>query len=425
MVNNAVLQFTDRAFLAHESMASLEAVLPASMLSLIILGFFQSVVAYAGAFVAQYFGMGRFDMCRASYRAASVIAIASGVLVLAFLPFGNWIFETFSEGPDVIAREKIYFTIVTAGGVALFGQMAAQAYFTGICRVRLVFWVNVIGNLFNVALDPVLIFGWWGAPKLGIAGAAYATVMATALQWVILVFVAWRSAPPADKVPVKETLALAVRVCRFGIPSGLYKVLDIVSFTIFVFIAGKVGHVDQAVSNAAFSVNYLLLAPMEGFAIAAQTLVGKCRGRGDEAEAKRVGLRVVAVGLVLVAVLSLLVVVFHNPILSLFEPDNPADIARFHDLGFKLFLVMVAWQLFDATDVMLAGALKGAGDTVFVMTLMVGGAFLFWLPLVHAVSLWHNTMLALWSTMVVYVAVMCAGSLTRWLRGRWVRIKVV
>ena len=427
MVNNAVLQFTDRAFLAHESMASLEAALPASMLAFIVLGFFQSVVAYSGTFVAQFYGAGDLVRCRASFRAGTALAVLSGLLALAAVPLGDWVFETLSRGADVIARQEAYYTICTAGGVFLFGQRAAQSYFTGLGLTRIVFWVNLVGNLFNVALDPFLIFGWCGLPKLGIAGAAYATVAATALQWLILSVAVRRHDRKAPVPPSTSTstLHLLLRILRFGIPSGAYSILNIVSFTIFVFVTAGVGHVEQAVSNAAFSVCYLLFAPMEGFALGAQTLVGQCRGRGDDAEAMRTGLRAAAIGAVLAIVLSLLALVLCHPILSLFAPDDPSVTARFHELGGTLFLLMAAWQVFDATDIIISGALKGAGDTTFVMVLMVVTAFGFWLPLVWCVARWHNTMAALWSTMILFVAVLCAGSLLRWLRGRWKRLKVI
>jgi hypothetical protein len=64
MANNAVMQFVDRVFLARESTAALEAVLPASMLSLLFVGFAQTTVAYSGTFVAQYFGAGDRRGCR-------------------------------------------------------------------------------------------------------------------------------------------------------------------------------------------------------------------------------------------------------------------------------------------------------------------------------------------------------------------------
>ena len=428
MVNNALLQFTDRAFLAQESMASLEAVLPASMLAYIALGFFQSVVAYSGTFVAQFHGAGNMDMCRRSYHAGTWIAVVSGVLMIAALPLGGLVFETFSNGAEVIARQKTYYDICTTGGVFLFGQMAAQAYFTGLGKTRIVLWVNIIGNVLNVALDPILIFGWCGVPRLGIAGAAYATVFATAVQWLILAVAVHRSFQ-TSKHPNFQTSKpsehLVLRILRYGIPSGAYSVLNSLSFTIFVFFTGGVGHVEAAVSNAAFSVCYLLFAPMEGFALGAQTLVGQARGRGDDAEAMRAGLRTVAIGAAFAAIASVLVVVFRRPILAIYAPADAADAARFLETGSMLFFLMGTWQVFDAADVIFSGALKGAGDTKFVMWWMLVCGILFWIPLAWVVSRVHNTMPALWSTMIAYVVVICVGSLIRWRRGKWKEIRLV
>ena len=89
-------------------------------------------------------------------------------------------------------------------------QMSAASYFTGLGKTRMVFWVNVLGNLFNAAIDPLLIFGLCGMPRLGMAGAAYATVAATALQWIVLAAVAGRSRDKGDLVP------LILRILRFG-----------------------------------------------------------------------------------------------------------------------------------------------------------------------------------------------------------------
>ena len=429
MMNNAILQFTDRAFLAHESMESLEAVLPAGMLAYILLGFFQSVVGYSGTFVAQYLGTGDRAMCRRSYHAGMWIALASGVLMLAALPFGAWVFETFANGPEVIARQKVYYNICTAGGVFLFGQMAAQSYFTGLGRTRIVLWVNIIGNALNVALDPILIFGWLGCPRFGIAGAAYATVFSTFVQWAILAVAIGREPSPYGGSVFRfgrSERDLVLRILRFGIPAGAYTVLNILSFTVFVFFTGKVGHVEMAVSNACFTVNYLLFAPMEGFALGAATLVGQAQGRGDAATAMKAGTRSMVLGVAVAAVLSGLAVAFHGPILSLFSARvGPTEVAQFQSLGLTLFVLMAAWQVFDAADVVILGALKGAGDTRFVMWWMMFVSFGIWLPLVWAVAVWHNTMVALWGTVVLDVVILCVGTMIRWFGGFWKGIKVV
>ena len=422
MINNAVMQFVDRAYLAHASMGALEAVLPAGMLAWVFMGFFQSVIGYAGVFVAQYHGAKEFDRCRSCYRAAVALALVAGVLMVPLLFLGNGILGLTAPSAEVLALERSYFCPLILGGVFVYGQMAATAYFTGRGLTRIIFWVNLWGNLLNIALDPILIFGWWGVPKFGIAGAAYATVFATAVQWAALGLAARRH---VRGLRGEVTGELVWRILRFGIPSGLYEFLNMVSFAIFVFVTGGVGDVALAASNACFSVNYLVFAPMMGFALGAQTLVGQARGRGDDAAASVAFWRTLVLALAFVAVVGGLTVAFHRPILSLFAPADAARSAAFHSLGATLFLLMSGWMFFDAADVVVSGALKGAGDTKFVMTWMLVCAFAVWLPLVFLVRHVHNTMPALWATMVVYVIIICAGSLVRWHRGRWKGIKLV
>lgn len=417
MVNNALMQFTDRAFLAKESMESLEAVLPATMLVWIFLSFFQSAIAYSGVFVAQYHGAKDPASCVRCYRAATLLSFVAGLFMFALVPVGGWIFSLTSPSAALLARERTYYDICILGGFFVFGQMAAAAYFTGLGRTRIVFFVNLIGNAVNVLLDPLLIFGCFGFPKLGIAGAAYATVAATAVQWVILAWAAHRatrgiSAPGG-------VLRIAARILRLGIPSGGYSVLNTLSFTIFVFFTGSVGDVAFAVSNACFTVNYLLVAPIEGFSLGAQTLVGHACGRGDVREAVRSARRTLALALGFIALASVAILVFHRPLLDLFVPPEGVSADEFVRTGRLLFVLMTAWMLFDAADVVISGALKGAGDARFVFWWMLIAAFLIWLPLVFVVSRVHNTIPALWATMIVYVVVICIGSLVRWRRGKW------
>lgn len=428
MINNAVMQFVDRAYLAHDSIEALEAALPAGMLMWMFAGFFQQVIGYSSVLVAQYHGAGDAGNGRVSYRAACVLAALSALATLPFVPFGDWILSLSAPSAEVFAKEKEYFNILMPGAFFIYAQTAVAAYFTGRGLTRTVFWVNLSGNVLNAVIDPILIFGWFGCPALGIAGAAYATVLSMAAQWAVLLAAALRE--PRVRTGTEEPVtAVALRILRFGVPAGLYSVLNCLSFTIFVFVTAGVGEVELAVSNACFTVNYLLIAPMEGFAIGASTLVAQSIGKGDPAAAEANARRTLALGILFVAVLSLGVLVFARPILSLFisadAAASPETLATFHSLGFTLLVLMAAWQIFDAADVIVSGALKGAGDTKFVMVWMLIGAFAFWLPLVFAVKRYHNTMAALWTTMIAFVVLLCVGSIIRWRKGRWRTIKIV
>ena len=428
MINNAVMQFADRAYLAHHSLGALDAVLPAGMLMWMFAGFFQSVVGYSSVFVGQFHGEGSPARCRETYRGALLVAVASGFFSLPLTGLGDWILTNTTENATLLADECVYYRILMAGAFFVYGQMAAASYFTGLGRTRIVFWVNLLGNLLNVALDPLLIFGcdfgWLQIPRLGIAGAAYATIAAMALQMVVLMAVAERAVRAVPSAP-EERWRILGKVLRFGIPSGLYTILNMISFAIFVFVTEDVGELELAVSNACFTVNYLLFAPMEGFSLGASTLVAQAIGRGDRDAAARAARRTIVLGVGFVLLLSVLALLFADGILDLFASTAGSQAEEFHALGTTLLLLMAGWLLFDAADVILGGALKGAGDTKFVMVWALVCAFAVWLPLVFLVRHFHNTMPALWSTMIVYVVVICAGSVIRWRRGKWRKIRLV
>ena len=423
MVNNAVMQFVDRAYLAQVSEDALGAVLPASVLAWIFMGFFQSVVGYSGVFVAQYHGAKDPAKCRGCYHAAVLIALVSGLLMLPLWPLGSAIISCTAPNAVIGGLERTYFDILILGGIFVFGQMAASSFFTGRGRTRVVYLVNLLGNLANVIADPFLIFGWCGLPALGVAGAAYVTVACTALQCVVMMLLAHRE--ERGCVEFAAVLSLTGRILRYGVPSGLYEFLNMASFTVFVFVTEGVGALELAASNACFTINYLLFAPMTGFAIGVQTLVGQARGRGDDAAAASALRRTMILGLGFVALGCAATVALHRPILSLFAPAAVEASSAFHALGLELLLMMSAWMLFDAADVIYSGALKGAGDTKFVMLWMLLSSFGIWLPLVFAVRSFRNTMPALWGTMVVYVIIICVGSAIRWRRGGWRRIRLI
>ena len=430
MVNAAVMQAVDRAFLARYSVKALEAVLPATTLAWVFLSFFQSVVGYSGVFVAQYHGAKDEAGCHRSFGAGALVSLLALVPTALVTWLGVFILDATAETEKVAAMERAYFDVIMIGSVFVYLQMAAISYLTGRGRTRVVFWVGLVGNVLNVALDPVFIFGWdipalgLSIPACGIAGAAWATVLSLAAQCVLLAFVLKRAGAFAGCVG-KGVGALVRRLLRFGVPAGGYEVLNMLSFTIFVFVTGELGGEAFAASNACFTINYLLFAPMTGFAIGVQTLVGQARGRGDDAGARLALRRTMILGLGFVFVACVGILLFRHPILSLYASPDLKDPAAFRSLGTTLLCLMSAWMLFDAADVILSGALKGAGDTRFVMGWMLVNAFFLWLPLIFAVRAVHDTMPALWGTMIVYVVVISIGSLVRWRRGKWRRIQVV
>ena len=183
-------------------------------------------------------------------------------------------------------------------------------------------------------------------------------------------------------------------------------------------MTGLMGELESAVSNTCFTINWLLFAPLLGFSIGAQTLVGQFCGRGDTDGAAKVLGKALRLGLAFQVALFVIVLVFHNPILAFFTPPEAQGDTRFAELGFQLLSVMSLWMLFDAADVIITGGLKGAGDTRFVFLWMLLGSFL-WIALAGVVIWLHGSMVQLWMTGIPYILVLLLGSSVRWCRGKW------
>lgn len=431
MANNAIMQFADRVFLSRESEVSLAAVFPASMLALVFTCFFQSIVAYSGTFVAQFKGAQDSKGCVRSYVAGLMLSAFSAVAIFLLIPIGFYIFQMSGHEGELLAKEKMYYGIIMGGGFATCAATAAQCFFTGLGVTRIVFWANIFGNVLNIILNYFLIFGVGPIPPLGISGAAIATVVSQFSQFLLLMGIALKR-PEINGLKNLfnhgwiEFRNLLWKIIKVGVPSGVYSVLNMLSFTIFVFITANVGVTELAVSNAVFAVNYLLLAPVEGFAVGAGTLVGQYQGAGRNDYAWKAGNMTLILAESFIVVGAILAVVFYRPLLGLFiENAEALKAEQFMSLGFILFLLMAAWQCFDTADVTIAGALKGAGDTKFVMMLMLVCAFLIWMPLLFIVNHYHPTMPALWATMIVYIIIISIATLARWKWGPWRKIKLI
>jgi Na+-driven multidrug efflux pump len=111
---------------------------------------------------------------------------------------------------------------------------------------------------------------------------------------------------------------------------------------------------------------------------------------------------------------------FGGFIITLYN-DDP-EIVR---VGSQILKMVALIQPLQSSQFILAGALRGAGDTKFVMVLMLVCAFLIWMPLLFIVNHFHPTMPALWATMIVYIIIISIATIARWKWGPWRKIKLI
>lgn len=436
-----LMQFADRVFLARFSPEAIQAALPAGILAFTLISFFHALAGYASAFVSQYHGAGDSVGCVRATGQALWLSLASAPLIWALVPAGRWAMTRAGHAPEVLAEEIVYFCILMWGGFAVCLVGALSGFFNGRGDTRTTMIATVAGNLVNLALDYAMIFGRWGFPRRGIAGAAWATVIGSLVTAAILGARFWAGRTGADRRwpgSLGFDRALFLRLLRFGTPAALHLLMDIGSFAVFVLLTGRLSGLPLAASNIAISVNNVAFQPLLGLNMAASILVGQYQGRRDSTTAERAGWTALKTGWIYMAAIGLTYALLPDLYLRLFSGgEGGLDREALGRVARPLMLMMAAWGMFDAVNIILIGALRGAGDTRFSMNYSVAMAWLFWIPGEVALILWLRErpttlpewmgegIALLWGWMTIFVIVLSFGFLWRFRSGRWKQIRLI
>jgi len=427
-----LMQFVDRIFLTRYSAVAIQAALPGGILAFTLCCGFSALAGYGSAFVAQFYGAGDRRGCGRATAQALLLSLLAWPVMLAFMPLGAWLLSVSGHAPAVLQEELIFYRILMLGSLAVPLSAAISGFYTGRGDTLTNMLAVVFGNLLNILLDWLLIFGHGGCPRLGIAGAGWATVIssfATPALLLALYFGAPRFRAPYDTWrTLRPDFALLARLVRYGLPSAGNLLLDVGSFTVFVILTGRMGADALAASNIALSINNVAFMPLVGIGIAATTLVGQYQGRGDRVTATRAGWTALKIGWLYMAVIAVSFLLFPHGYFLLFtgRGDGGLQLGDVLPIGHWLLLMMAAWGLGDAANVILAGALKGAGDTRFVLGWSLLVAWVIWLGgEALIVFAFRGGIIAAWLWMAVYVFILAAGFLVRYRSGRWQHIDLL
>ena len=191
---HTVQMFVDRIFLTWHNVDEMTAAMPAGITSFAITALVMGTVGYVSTFVAQYTGADRPQRVGPAVWQAIFCAIFGGVVLLARIPAAPYIFDWFGHDQAVRTHEIIYFQLLSVNTVPMLICVAISGFFTGRGKTWIVMFVNIAAVVVNIVLDWCWIFGRAGFPEWGIAGAAWATIVATCFGAVIYILLfLWQS----------------------------------------------------------------------------------------------------------------------------------------------------------------------------------------------------------------------------------------
>jgi MATE family multidrug resistance protein len=205
-------------------------------------------------------------------------------------------------------------------------------------------------------------------------------------------------------------------------------VMDVLAFTFFIFLVGRLGKTELAISNIAFSIQSIAFMPAIGFSIGLSTLVGQSLGRNDVDGALQFTKQTVLILLAYTLLLDLVFLFTPHWMLRLFlaAESGAASYEQVLDQGIVVMRIMAIFISFDAMYFTFVGVLKGAGDTRFIMwSIGVATLVIMIVPMTVIVEYTGWGLYACWLNLTFYVISLFSVTLWRFRQGRWKTIRVI
>jgi MATE family multidrug resistance protein len=426
-----VMTFIDRMMLNWVSGTAMSAAFSSSVVWFAMVCLPMGVCMYANTFVAQYHGAGQHDRIGLSMWQAVWIAVAFTPLVIAAAPLAPWFFAMAKHGPEAYALEVEYFQILCWGAPGLLIAQAGASFYGGRGETWVVMWVDAAAAVLNLVLDYFWIFGYAGFPAWGLAGAAWATVVSFSVKAVVYLLLPLQRQHREQFGTLRGLRIdgeLLRRMLFYGGPAGLQMLLDVTGFTVFILLVGRLGDIERDATTMAFSISSVAFMPIWGLSNAVSILVGQHLGEDrDElaAQCTYTGLRM---AWSYMAVMSLLYVFAPGFFLHGFAAkagESAIEAAAIYAMALTLLKFVAAYNLLDATFMIFVSAIKGAGDTVYVLrvSLVLAAllASLSWL----SVEVWELGVYGSWALITGWVWIAAAAFYWRFRQGKWRSMRVI
>ncbi|MFZ1946455.1 MAG: MATE family efflux transporter [bacterium] len=423
MLSQTLMSFVDAVMVGRLGAAQLAGAGLAGTLVWGLFSFFNGLVNGVNTFVAQDFGAKRYENIGKMTWQGIYLAVFSGVVLAAMSIYSAGFFRLLGPGPEVQAVGVPFLRVRLLGGGFMVSWMCFSSFLRGLGDTRTPLKVAVTANIINLFLNWCLIFGKLGFPRLGPTGSALATLIATGFGagMFLAVFLSKRNAERyATRSAWRLDLGALRRLARVSLPMGVQWTLDMFSFIVFSALIGRISTIGLAASESALRLMSLSFMPVFGVSIASTTLVGQYIGSREINCAVRSGNTALKMGLAYSTFIGLVFMIFPGQLVSLINSDP--EVIR---TGAQILRLAAIFQFFDGVGIVSSGSLRGAGDTMWTMTVMVSYAWLIFVPLAYVGGfLLHGGAVGAWAGATVYIIGLGITFYLRFRSGRWQRIKI-
>jgi len=358
----------DRVMLGHHAKTSLAAMQIAGPVEWSTMSVFLAFEVGTIARVGRLVGARDFEGARVAATVSLGMAAILGVCVaivgqgvIRLLPFG---FPDAS--PETLASARSYLEVTLGASPAVFLAVAATAVLQASGDTRTPLAIGLFANVFHVGLNRVLILGAFGLAPLGARGCGISTAITFGIEALVATLILWRGRGRASLQTRGEALRAwrveARTIGRVAWPSALERLLYHTGFIGHTVMLGKLGDTAMAANQALISIESICFLSADGFGVAAAALVAQKLGAKKPDEARGAARIAATYAVILLSSLGVVFFVLRRVVVPIFTDDTTVA-----EMGIGVMGVLMLAQPAMATGIVLAQALRGAGETRAVL----------------------------------------------------------
>lgn len=421
MISQNIFNLVDTAMVGHLGDAALAAVGTASFLHFLAVSWLMGLGNGVQAIAARRLGEGEEGRTALPLNGALLLSLlfALPVTVGVFIGAPSY-FPWVNDTPAVVQQAVPYMQLRAFSLLGAALNVSFRGYWNGVHLSRLYLQTLLVMHASNIAFNYTFIFGNFGMPAMGTAGAGLGSALATYIGTGYYFFLGLRYASRGGFLRARPSGETIRAMLRLAIPAGAQQLFFAGGFTVMFWILGQVGTAATAAANVLTNLMLVAVLPAMALGMAAATLVSQSLGQGRPQDATGWGWDVAGVAVALMALLSLPMLFVPDSILGLFI-HNPQTIA-ISRLPLRVFAVAV---IFDAVGIVFLHALSGAGAVRFTMLVSIACQWLLFLPAAYLVGpVLGYGLTGVWIAQCTYRLCQAAVFVFFFRRGSWRSIRL-
>ena len=299
-----------------------------------------------------------------------LICIILGLVLFLLVFLNRNLLYSMNQPIEVVELASPYLFWVSFSLISIVTFQSFRQFADGLSFTRAAMYSTLVGNIINVILNFVLIFGFWIFPKLGVEGAAIGTLISRLCMLTFIIFYLKLHEKLSKYIirffPTKVQIKRVKKILYLGLPSAIHSFFEVAFFISAVWMSGFIGKNSQAANQIALNLSSMTYMVALGVGVAAMIRVGNQRGMMNFKKLREVAISTLLLIIIIDIFFCLIFLIFNDllPLLYLDPSDqsNLNDVNEVISIASKLLIVAGVFQLFDGIQAVVLGALRGMQD---------------------------------------------------------------